>query len=1103
MKKFLMILFSFLFISSAFVGGSLLLSGCNSSNVSENLPNDPTDVPSSDPSDEENDNTSENPGGNSENEDDNVGEGDNDDSDDVNANSVNFSVQVRAYVPFSPDPVSYSSLDFYVGKFDIHWCEGDGKSGHGDAKTWGNTPSKSAAYGYSVVGGGSGDTYARNLDYFSYSYGMNVQRYAWINCSAATNFVRWSVNTSSSFESSRQSTGTTSGNVFLYGKGTTSTSKPTSSVGTTMSGNWYVKFRAQLSMSFNYNGGSGSTSSKTFYAGKSVSMPSAPTRAGYKFTGWQITNNGRIMMTNASAGSSVSWSDLVWPSMNGYSNTYTATAQWEANEYTNTYYYRNASGTQTSTTQTHTGSFTTLTASSINEYVSNGWSLYLWGTSTSTTSAGFNPGEQVSSLTAYNLYAISDRIVTLSYSTGSGSSLSSTSGRQRWNQYSGTVTTVSLTVTSTRPTRTGYAFLGWSTSSSATTVNYDPGDTYTFSRGYNQSASVTLYAVWERDTYTNYYRYRNTSGSTTSTSQSRTYGQSFTTLTTSNISEYVSNGWSLYGWATSSTSTSRTYSPGQSVSSTSTSTIYYYAISSRTVSITYNTNSGSFSTTPTTSGTQRWNQYGNAITTVSLTVTSTRPTRTGYTFLGWSTSSSASTVNYDPGDTYTFSRAYNSSASVTLYAVWERATYTNYYRYRNTSGTTTSTTQTRTYGQSFTTLTTSSISEYVSNGWSLYGWATSSTTTSRTYATNATVSSTAYINSTSTLNFYAISSRTARISYSANGGSFSSTPSTTGTQRWNQYGNAITTVSLTVTSTRPTKTGYTFMGWSTSSSASGATYDPGDTYSFSRAYNSSATVTLYAVWQAKNPAYYDEAGDYWYIENGKMPQSKVTGSLKTTLNSQWGSLANGSTYVMGVQSFTSKVYNGNEYCLYNNEYYLVEPIRWRLQANSSQQAGYGTTTDTLAIMDTIVYIGRYSTEEINAGSGYQSTAVDYLYNTLNNENNGMNSTYLVSWTQSTPTFGTTSLNGTAQNVTARVFVSSVDEINTVAGSGKVKFSDLVKDYLKSTGNGMLYYTRDLGTNYNNVWCMNENGDRTQRKPNLTANRLGVQFTIKVTEYACV
>lgn len=43
MKRFLMIIFSFLFISTAFVGGSLLLSGCDSSNVSESVPEEPSD----------------------------------------------------------------------------------------------------------------------------------------------------------------------------------------------------------------------------------------------------------------------------------------------------------------------------------------------------------------------------------------------------------------------------------------------------------------------------------------------------------------------------------------------------------------------------------------------------------------------------------------------------------------------------------------------------------------------------------------------------------------------------------------------------------------------------------------------------------------------------------------------------------------------------------------------------------------------------------------------------------------------------------------------------------------------------------------------------
>ena len=291
-----------------------------------------------------------------------------------------------------------------------------------------------------------------------------------------------------------------------------------------------------------------------------------------------------------------------------------------------------------------------------------------------------------------------------------------------------------------------------------------------------------------------------------------------------------------------------------------------------------------------------------------------------------------------------------------------------------------------------------------------------------------------------------------------------------------------------------TKDGYYFNGWNTRADGSGTYYGPGNMGTIT------SNITLYAIWTARNPVHYDSAGGYYFFECGKMPQSKVSGSLKTTLQSQWSSLSNGSIYNISfgdISSFQAKVYNGNEYCLYNNEYYLVEPIRWRLQGNSNQKSGYGTTTDTLAIMDTIVYVGRYSSGAINAGDGYQTNAAWAL------RTNQFDYTFVAEWTQSMPTFGTTSLYGTPENFTARIFVSSVDEINTVAGSGKVKFSDLVKDYLKSTGNGMLYYTRDLGTNYNNIICLNGNGDRTQRKPDLNANRLGVQFTIKVTEYACV
>lgn len=50
-----------------------------------------------------------------------------------------------------------------------------------------------------------------------------------------------------------------------------------------------------------------------------------------------------------------------------------------------------------------------------------------------------------------------------------------------------------LTLSGTKPTRTGYKFLGWSTSSTATSAIYQPGESYT------GNAALTLYAVWEVD----------------------------------------------------------------------------------------------------------------------------------------------------------------------------------------------------------------------------------------------------------------------------------------------------------------------------------------------------------------------------------------------------------------------------------------------------------------------------------------------------------------------------------------------------------------------------------------------------------------------------
>ncbi len=147
---------------------------------------------------------------------------------------------------------------------------------------------------------------------------------------------------------------------------------------------------------------------------------------------------------------------------------------------------------------------------------------------------------------------------TVSYNANGGSG--APSSQTKWKDQA-------LTLSTTKPTRTGYSFQGWATSASGS-VAYAAGGSYT------ANSAVTLYAVWKAITYT--VSYNANGGSGAPGSQTKTYG-------------------------------------------------------------------------------------------VSLTLSSTKPTRTNYTFKGWGTSASATTVSYAAGASYT------ANAATTLYAVWELA----------------------------------------------------------------------------------------------------------------------------------------------------------------------------------------------------------------------------------------------------------------------------------------------------------------------------------------------------------------------------------------------------------------------------------------------
>jgi uncharacterized repeat protein (TIGR02543 family) len=121
-----------------------------------------------------------------------------------------------------------------------------------------------------------------------------------------------------------------------------------------------------------------------------------------------------------------------------------------------------------------------------------------------------------------------------------------------------------LKLSTTKPTRTGHSFLGWATSSSATSANgsYDPGDSY------STNAALTLYAVWKANTYT--IKFNANGGSGAPADQTKTYGK---TLTLSGTKPTRTN-YTFLGWSTSATATSATYSAGGSYTANSGATLY-------------------------------------------------------------------------------------------------------------------------------------------------------------------------------------------------------------------------------------------------------------------------------------------------------------------------------------------------------------------------------------------------------------------------------------------------------------------------------------------------------------------------------------------------
>lgn len=283
-----------------------------------------------------------------------------------------------------------------------------------------------------------------------------------------------------------------------------------------------------------------------------------------------------------------------------------------------------------------------------------------------------------------------DYSYTLAYNANGGSGAPS----NQTGTSVGTSPSYTFTVSSTVPTRTGYNFLGWSESSTATSASYVGGNSITVT----SAGTTTLYAVWKIKTYTVTYN-KGSNGTGTNVTDTKTYGVALTLKG----AIFTRTGYTQTGWATSDGG-GKTYDLSASYTTDASVTLYPYW-TPNTYTITYN--KGSYGTGSQVTDTKT---YG-----VALTLRGDTFTRSNYTQDGWSVNSNGSTKDYN------LSGSYTNNAAVTLYPHWKADTYA--VNFNANGGTGAPAAQTKTYGVNLTlSSTVPTRTNYI-----FLGWATSAT----------------------------------------------------------------------------------------------------------------------------------------------------------------------------------------------------------------------------------------------------------------------------------------------------------------------------------------------------------------------------------------
>ena len=233
--------------------------------------------------------------------------------------------------------------------------------------------------------------------------------------------------------------------------------------------------------------------------------------------------------------------------------------------------------------------------------------------------------------------------VTYDYKTNGGANATVTSTTVNYGA------PIDLTPTATK---SGYTFVGWNTNKDAT-----EGITE-LTMG---TENVTLYAIYSKTIVATFKYYNNQTNTISNTIYNNTTSVTITAPAISNVTidstVYTARGWSTSDAGNANINVNANTKLNLSENAT------YYASYQRTVTLTYNANSGSGG--PAAQSGTAYLNYAGTLTAATITISGTKPTRANYTFQNWNTVSGGTGTSYSSGGTIKI------SGNTTLYAIWK------------------------------------------------------------------------------------------------------------------------------------------------------------------------------------------------------------------------------------------------------------------------------------------------------------------------------------------------------------------------------------------------------------------------------------------------